>query len=107
MPATPTVGKVAKRIFSRRSRAGLTQEALAQKLGTSRRHVLRWEKGISSPRPEFRRRLAATLGGEEGDYANGADEEDESDMDELLVQRIRLTDKRIDALLAERTKAGV
>lgn len=87
--------KVARRIFSRRVSAGFTQEQLAEKIGTSRRHVIRWEKGTSAPRAQFRARLAEALGGDPGDYANGTEEDDEESdsvpsLDEFLRSRISL-----------------
>jgi transcriptional regulator with XRE-family HTH domain len=45
-----------------RARAGLTQEALAERLGVSRQAVAKWEKGLSVPDPEKLLKLCAIFG---------------------------------------------
>ena len=49
-------------IAERRRRIGLTQEELAQKLGTDRTTVVKWEKDKSFPRPDMLCQLARVLG---------------------------------------------
>lgn len=44
-----------------RVRAGLTQTALAEALGTSQRQVSEWERGLQTPSPATVHRLAAAL----------------------------------------------
>lgn len=52
---------------ARRSRLGLSQEALAEAVGVSARSILRWEQGQSEPQPEYRRRLAQLFAIDAGD----------------------------------------
>ena len=41
--------EIAERLAARRRLAGLSQEALAEKLGVSRQAVSKWENGTSDP----------------------------------------------------------
>ena len=41
--------EIAERLAARRKLAGLSQEALAEKLGVSRQAVSKWESGASDP----------------------------------------------------------
>ena len=41
--------EIAQRLANRRKRAGLSQEALAARLGVSRQAVSKWERSESSP----------------------------------------------------------
>lgn len=41
---------------------GMTQEALAKKIGVCRRTVLSWERGVRTPRFDVAVRLAEALG---------------------------------------------
>ena len=41
--------EIAERLAARRKMAGLSQEALAEKLGVSRQAVSKWERSESSP----------------------------------------------------------
>ena len=45
-----------------RKAAGLTQTALAERLGTTQQAVAKWESGRGVPRDETRWRLAEALG---------------------------------------------
>jgi transcriptional regulator with XRE-family HTH domain len=53
---------VAQRVKWARGQAGLSQKALARQIGTSRRHVIRWEKGQHKPNPTFAARIAKATG---------------------------------------------
>ena len=52
---------MAFRIRWARKSAGLSQEKLAEVVGTSRRHVIRWEQG-TRPGAYYRKRLARATG---------------------------------------------
>ena len=41
--------EIAERLAARRKQAGLSQEALAEKLGVSRQAVSKWERSESAP----------------------------------------------------------
>lgn len=49
------------RLSNARKRLALTQEELADRVGTTASNVSRWEHGVTSPTPYFRRRLSDTL----------------------------------------------
>lgn len=52
-----------ERIRWARQQAGYSQERFAELVGTSRRHVMRWERpGGTRPRVEFARRIADVTG---------------------------------------------
>lgn len=59
---------VGERIRTLRKRAGLSQEALANRLGTDRFRVIVWEKGTQHPGEEYAAKLARELGGQATDY---------------------------------------
>ena len=54
--------KMSEKIFHCRQRAGLSQEALAERLGVSRQAVSRWECGETTPEPAKILLLARTFG---------------------------------------------
>lgn len=68
MPAGEEVGGTGSaagrrhRLAARRKTFGLTQEVLAAQLGVDRTTVARWERGMASPLPWLRPKLAAALG---------------------------------------------
>jgi len=53
--------ELSNRIKSNRNRLGMKQQELADKVGVSLMTVLRWEKGIRSPRMEEIKKLAEAL----------------------------------------------
>lgn len=53
---------MSKAIREGRERLGMSQEALAERLGVSRQAVSKWEMGTSVPSPENRRALSEILG---------------------------------------------
>lgn len=61
-PVTTAIGQIpesmGERIRWARTQARLSQERFAERVGTSRRHVMRWERGDHMPGPEFRARIA-------------------------------------------------
>lgn len=54
--------KMSEKIFHCRQRAGLSQEALAERLGVSRQAVSRWECGETTPEPAKILSIARTFG---------------------------------------------
>ncbi|HYW53666.1 MAG TPA: helix-turn-helix transcriptional regulator, partial [Dongiaceae bacterium] len=54
---------IADLVILHRTRSGLTQRQLAQRMGTSETAVARMESGFHLPSTETLRRLAAALGG--------------------------------------------
>lgn len=53
---------ISQNIFSLRTRLGMTQEALAQKIGVARQTVARWESGDAIPDLDNASRLARVFG---------------------------------------------
>lgn len=77
-PTHSTVGKhyeFGQRIASARRRAGLSQETLAERIGATRRYIIKLENGEHIPRPE---RVAAinTALGSQIEAPSSDDEED-------------------------------
>lgn len=54
--------KLGEKIYNCRKKAGLSQEALAEKLGVSRQSVSKWENGDAAPELEKLLLLAQTFG---------------------------------------------
>ena len=57
-----TVGRLshtmkAQKLKEIRTRLKLSQQALAEMIGVSRRSIYRWEQGIHSPHPSFERAI--------------------------------------------------
>ena len=76
-----------EKIAEKRTNAGLTQEALAEKVGVSRNTVYNWEAGISKPNVKTIKRLAEVLG-VSADFFYGEyvfDDEPTKNRDELAV----------------------
>lgn len=68
-----------RRIRLARLRSGYSQERFAEVLGTSRRHVMRWEKeGGTKPSAYYRRRIAEVTGEPEETFEDDEDEEADS-----------------------------
>ena len=53
---------IGNRLRAERERRGCTQADVAERLGTTRIAVIRWEKGAFRPTPYFRRKLADLYG---------------------------------------------
>lgn len=66
----------AERLRDARKAAGLSQEAAALRVGTSRRHWIRWENGESSPNPVYLDRIAEVLG--DSSLRDTADDDEEA-----------------------------
>lgn len=75
-----------ERIAWARKRKGISQERLAEMVGTSRRHVIRWEKTVL-PRQEFQERLAEALD-QDPEFFNGDAGEDDEDESELSLDAL-------------------
>lgn len=73
-PAQETVGQRIRRL-----RGDISHDKFAAKLGTSRFVVIRWEKDIHAPGPEYRRRLAEVTGRPESEFNGGKDAGEEED----------------------------
>lgn len=68
--------QIASRLANRRREAGLSQEALAAKLGVSRQAVSKWERSEASPDTDNLIALAALYGVTLDELLYGADEQD-------------------------------
>lgn len=67
------------RIRLARVQAGFSQEKLAVALGTSRRHVIKWEKGHHRPSALYVARLVEVTGQPRELFQEGDDDDEESD----------------------------
>lgn len=87
----PATSKIARRIQRARWDAGLSQEKLAAKAGTSRHNVMRWEAGKNEPRLKFLRAIADATGKDLSFFTDEDDEEEDAavTLDEILRARIR------------------
>lgn len=75
-----------QRIVWARNQKGLSQERLAERIGTSRRHMIRIEKGQHVPGPVLRARIAeATEQPEDFFSPDDADEEAHPAMADFLA----------------------
>lgn len=93
-PVTPSQSlpkSLAERIAGARKRKGISQERLAEMVGTSRRHVMRWERSTGkavAPRQEYRVKLAEALELDADFFGiDGEDDDEEADLmglDEFL-----------------------
>jgi transcriptional regulator with XRE-family HTH domain len=90
---------IGERVRWARKRAGLSQERLAQTIGTTRQVVIRWEQDRHVPNEESRRRIAEATGQDAGFFAE-ADEEDDAD-GEWAVSLAVLLERRVRELVAE------
>ena len=92
-----------ERIRWARKRAGYSQEQFAAKLGTSRRHVIRWENVAQPTKPTARyvALIAAATGQPEEMFR---DEDDEEDALQALAPHLAdaLIDRLLERRLAER-----
>lgn len=59
---TPPHAAFAARLKSARLRSGKSQEQIAEEVGTSRRHWIRWEGGWILPTSAFMTRIASATG---------------------------------------------
>ena len=89
MTRTNTVGE---RIVQARRRAGISQERLAERIGTSRRHMIRLEKGVHRPGKVFIERIAEATGQDESFFTVDGDEDDDDSDPVSLLSSITLAD---------------
>lgn len=98
-----TVGKhyeFGQRIASARRRAGLSQEALADRIGATRRYVIKIENGEHVPRPERMDAINAALG---SDIEAPSSDDEEDALAVLIRQAIEAAvDSRVAAILEAR-----
>src|SRR4051794_4973983 len=83
-----------QRIVWARKRKGISQEKLAGQIGTSRRHMIRIEKGVHRPGPEFLTRIAEATEQDESFFDDDDEESDlPADLVKALVPLVRLLDR--------------
>jgi transcriptional regulator with XRE-family HTH domain len=104
MNATPWAG-IGARIRQARLEAGFSQEAFAAEIGTSRRHMIRLERGDHRPSKPMLRRIAEASGREATWIDPDADEEDRQAA-VALVELLRLHVRELVRIEVERTLAG-
>lgn len=95
---------LALRIRAARLEAGLSQRRLAERVGTHRRHVIKWENGEVAPGADYVARLAKATGQPPGVFEKDGDEdEEESELASELFTAVR----RIMRAEAKRARKGV
>ncbi len=93
----------AQYLKSARRAKGLTIDDLATLAGVSRMTIIRWEAGVSEPKPTTLRAVARALGLPLGDVLTLAGGADEGALDPLAAEVISLIGP--DSLLADRERA--
>lgn len=92
-PAQATARKLPlhQRIVWARRDKGISQERLAEQIGTSRRHMIRIEKGQHRPGPALRARIAEATEQPEAFFEDEDDEESDPvlTLDQFLERRVR------------------
>lgn len=79
---------VGRRIRMARVSSGLSHDQLAGKIGTSRQHLIKLEKGQHMPRPEMLTKIAEATG-KDASYFESDDDDEESDAVADLMQSLR------------------
>ncbi len=77
--------ELGNRIKHLRRAKNLTQDQLAQRIGTHRSHVVKWETGASAPNHEYRTALERELGSLGTRYAKERDGEGDPMKNKLLA----------------------
>jgi len=88
-PPRPKHVQLGRRIREARNRLGISQEHLAQLVGTHRRHVIRWEQGLHAPTGVYAERLAEILKEREGFVEEEKDDEREAEIVSELLDSLR------------------
>ena len=96
----------ADRIRIARARKGLTQEQLAAAVGTSRRHIIRWEHAERPTQPSgsYQIKLAEALDDPGLFDRNGEADDDDEEADSLSLDA--LLRRRVDQMIRERIEAN-
>lgn len=99
--------RVGGRIRSARKQAGLSHDKLGAKVGTSRQHLIKLEKGVHLPSDQMVERIAEATG-KPLSFFDGSDDEEEEDLHGSLVDALvsRLTLDDLDLLARLKRKAA-
>lgn len=81
--------ELGKAIRAARNSAGVTQEELGRRLGTSRLTIIAWEVGRNRPRTKNRRRLEKALGVPQGTF------DIHDDFDAIQQRLLEISRKRL------------
>lgn len=81
-----------QRIVWARHNKGISQERLAEQIGTSRRHMIRIEKGQHRPGPRLRARIAEATD-QPGEFFADEDDEESDPVSDLMsaLRRVFVT----------------
>lgn len=80
--------RVGRQIRKARKHSGLSHDKLAARVGTSRQHLIRLEKGTHMPRPEMLAAIARETGKSEAFFESDSDDEEEADAVTDLVRAL-------------------
>lgn len=89
-PSALRFAEIGSRIREARGKVGLSQEAFAARINTSRRHVMRLERGQHMPSEPMLERIADVTGSTVEELVGDDDDEETSmTLDEFLLHRVR------------------
>jgi len=88
---------VGEKIRAARKAKGLSLDAAVERLGTTRRQLIRWEKGENVPGPSYRKKLAKLYGLDPDELTPSPDE--------ALTPLYRAVEESVEALRREMREA--
>jgi transcriptional regulator with XRE-family HTH domain len=83
-----SASRIGVKIRAARTEAGLSQEALAGRINTSRRNILRWENGHNTPRAQHIVAIGRETG-KDAAYFLGDEDEEEAALARDLLELVR------------------
>lgn len=105
--------RIGRRVKTARSEANLTLDGMAARVGTTRQHLIKLEKGQHAPRAEMLQKIADATG-KDPSFFQGDDSDDEESspmtfgeaMDQMLAAHIALqVDRRVEQIRRELSAA--
>jgi transcriptional regulator with XRE-family HTH domain len=99
--ATPKFAALGSRIRAARNAVRLSQEAFATQILTSRRHVMRLERGDHKPSPPMLDRIAEVTGVSVNDLVGSDDDEESDPVADLFTALRRTIDNEVDTRIAQ------
>lgn len=101
----PRFVSIGLKIRKARTDAGYSQERFAEKIGSSRRHVMRLERGDHQPGAAMVKRMAEVTGKPESFFADDDDEEADHAMARDLMAVLTGIESRLESRLVARLRS--